>query len=491
MSGRSSPTPTSSAVAAVAWLASLVILGWQTGLPGVTVTATLAGITFAVAGFTAARTSVPATVGGSLLFICATGLLAASAGLAALSIDGSIAVTGPELYLLLAYVIGCFAAATGVTLLPRQGDSRAVARALLTTSGTTMAVAGTAFLLAFVAMPVIVGVATPVFGPIVAPEASPQALASLVILAGATILLLAVVLVRLPIPALVRRERRSAVRARIERLYRQLLTIGVGSLIAGLLAFLVLPLLWEAVPEAVSDTILTVSASQPLRIGLLVVAAVATLAVGIVAGLRQLHPASAGRVVFFAAHATGALIIVAAVLIAGPDLLLDALVDGAGDAAEPVTTNRAEFGDFAVATGLVAGIFALPTALVFAASGLGAVRILPGRTAGGVIATAGLVGMTIAAGQYTGVSPLLFLVVALAFVLWDVSTFGHRLGIELGQGSRRLELVHGGTVLVVGLVSTGLVYALLILAEQMPRSSAAAAVAALFSILLVVTVVRA
>lgn len=488
-----SPTATARGLAVLVWVIAVAILAWHTGFLAVTAVAAAGGGMLVIAGLAGARESVMVTAWGSLLFVGAAALLSAALGLAVLSIAGSIdSPTAPEQLRPVSYALGIYVAAAGLALVTREGEHRTVARSILTSGGVNSLVLGTIAVVAGIAVPLLAAVLSPLSGHLVGSTDSPRAVASWLLLVALAALATAALVDRLPVD-LVARERRPAVRERVDRLYTRLLEVGVGALIVGALAFLVVPTLWDSLPSVATTALLALTTAWPLRILLIAVTVLAALLVAVVAGLRQLHPESAGRLVVLLAHGAGAIAIAVVLIVVGPGQLLSFVLEGLGEspAAETLAGVRADTSALAVLSGLTVGVVALLTILAAVATGLAAVGVLPPRTAGAVLAAGGTTGGVVAAGQHAGVSALLFVVVGLAVVLWDVTTYGQRLTIEQGHGRRRLELVHGGTVVLVALLGVVLSLALLRLTGFVTaQPSAGVALAALLSILLFVLVIR-
>lgn len=490
---RHSPTSTARGLAVLVWVVAVAILGWYTGLVAVTAVAAAGGLMLVAAGLAGARESVTSTAWGSLLFVGGAGMLSAALALSVLSIAGSIdSPTAPEQLRPVSYALGIYVAAAGLALVAREGENRTVARSLLTSGGVNSLVLGVIAVVAGIAVPLLVAVLSPLSGHLLGSTDSPRAVASWLLLVALAALATAALVDRLPVDLLAR-ERRPAVRDRAGRLYTRLLEVGVGALIAGALAFLVVPTLWESLPAVATSGLLALTTAWPIRVALIALTVLATLLVAVVAGLRQLHPDSAGRLVVLLAHGAGALVVACLLLVVGPGRLISFVLDGMGatPTAETLAGVRADTSALAVLSGLTVALVALLTLLVAVATGLSSVGVLPARTAGAVLATGGTTGGAIAAGQYAGVSAVLFVVVGLAVVLWDVTTYGQRLTIELAHGSRRLELVHGGTVVLVAFLGVVLSLALFRLTGIVAaQPSAGVALAALLSILLFVLVIR-
>lgn len=113
----------------------------------------------------------------------------------------------------------------------------------------------------------------------------------------------------------------------------------------------------------------------------------------------------------------------------------------------------------AIGVGLVVGVALVATLLVLIAHALGLaaldVGILPDRAAGPATCATGLLVAAVGAGLAGLPAPIVFGCVAGAVLVWDLSTFGLALTVELGHrpDTRRLELYHGLLSVGVGLAA--------------------------------------
>lgn len=496
MSTTPSPSRIGSVLTILLSSVSFVALAWYTGLYQLVVIATLAGVIVGMAGVVGAHDSLLWTSLASLLFMIAAGLLLAGFGLATLVPAGQFAPgESPEQLRPFVLLLSVCSAAAGCTILPKQGNSGTIARSLVLTVITISVLLGTVFILVLTVLPDLLKLTVPLFEFVAIPSESPENLGSLLILAGVTAIAVGALVVRLPVIALVRRERRGAVRERLYRLHWVLFGAGIWALIVGVLVFLIVPPLWDMFPPSATEWLLFVSTAHSVRLGLLGLIGVTGALVFFVEALRRLRPKSVRRSTSIVAHGTGALLVIGALVVVGPesiaDLSIQLLEESTGGEAESVADMRDEIGGTMMVTGIAFAGPAVLSVFVCLASLLGYLSVVPPRTAGTVLTTGGLIMATIVAGLIAGASVLLFTIVGVAIVSWNISTYSHRLNVEVGHGSARLELVHFGTVLVVGLVSVGVAYGGFIITEALPAgASAAAAMAALVGILLLTSTLR-
>jgi len=496
MSTTPSPNRIGSVLAILLSIVSLVALAWYTGLYQLVAVAALTGVIVGMAGVIGVRDSLLWTGLASLLFIGAAGLLLTGFGLATLAPAGQfVPGQSPEQLRPFVLLVSVFGATVGCTILPKQGNSDTIARSLVLTSITIAVLLGAVFILALTVLSNLVELVVPLFNFVAVPSESPENLGSLLILAGIAAIAVGALVVRLPIPALVRRERSVAVRRRLYRLYRQMFGAGVWALIVGVLMFLVMPPLWDRYSHSVTGWVLIVSTAHPIRQGLLGLIGVTGPLVVFVEVLRRLRPKSVKRATLIVAHGTGALLVIGALVVVGPesivDLAIQLLEESTGGEAEFVDDTRDEIGGTTMVTGIAFAGPAVLSVFVCVGSLLGYLNIVSPQTAGAVLATGGTIVATIVAGLMAGSSLLLFAIVGVAIVGWNISTYSHRLNLEVGHGSARLELVRFGTVLVVALVSVGVAYGGFILTETLPsEASAAAAMAAFVGILLLTSILR-
>lgn len=497
MSEATSPGRTGAALAVLLSLVSLAVLLWHTGLYRVVPIAAVTGVVAALSGLVGARDSPLWASLASLLFVCAAGLLLAGLGLATLVPAGGFAPAESLDHLrpvLLLVCVCCLAA--GATILPWQGTSGRIARSLVLTAGAVCIPLGAVFVLALAVLPALAGVITPLIEFTLRPSESPETPGTLLLLAGVTAVAVGALLVRLPLPALVQRGRSPAVRGRLHHLYRLSFAAGIGSLIVGIVVFLSLPPLWERLPAAGADAILLVSSSRPVRLTLLALTGVAVSFVSLFETLRRVRPGLARPVLSMLARATGAILLVSGLVVLGPESVVDTamqlLEQNGGEGAERLADVRSDVGGTTLVTGAVFGGPALLAVLVCLGGLLGYLGLVPRRTAGAVLATGGTIVATVVAGLIAGPSVLLFAVVGLALVGWDVAAYSHRLTVEVERGSRRLQLVHFGTVLPIALVSVGFAYGGLVFTRTvLSDTPAAAAIAALVGLLLLASILRA
>lgn len=503
-SRRAAPARASKLLSVAIGVGALGGLTWYTGLFRLGGVAVTGGVILGLAGLAGGRDTTPSIALSSLLFVACVLVLTVAAVLAALVPAEPFNVTlHPSHAWPLAYLLGVTTAATGLTLAVRQDVAGAAARSLVVTTGASCAITGSVLVVSAVAGSLLSGpgaVITEWTARIISPATGAAAFPTLVFLVGLSIATVGILLARLPIPALVERERRKAVRDRLSRLARRFRYAGgAAALVGGTVGFLV-PSVWAglvgSMPAAASGAIGVAAAFAPIRIALLVITVVGSSLAGAIGVLRRVRPDSAQWLLGLTAHSTGGGLLIAVVFVHGPSNGLELLYDiyaryGAETEQEVLTSLVTEFGAPAVTFGIIVAACFGVALLVHLAGALGYLRIVPPKTGGFVLAAGGIVGAAIVAGELSGRSWVLFAVVGAALVLWDVGTYGQRLRLELSRGSRRLELLHAGTMLIVAGCSVGLVYGALAVTETLdPRGTAAAAIAALVGVLLVTSAAR-
>jgi hypothetical protein len=496
---RSAPARLSKLTVAMLGFGALGVLAWYTGLYRLTGIALAGGIVLGAAGAVGSRDTTPWIALSSVLFVVSVLLSTGAAVLAALVPADPFHVTVyPSHAWPFAYLFGVSTAGAGTTLALRQDLAGAAGRSLSVTAGAVSALTGGALMAGLAAVSLFLGPASAASTRaerLLFPSTGVDAFPSLVLLVGLTCIAAWVLVGRLPIPALVTRERRSEVRDRVERLQRGLLYAGAALAGVGAVATFVVPSVWATVvrsmPGAVSLAVGAIATAGALRIALLGAIGVSTGLVCLVSVLRRLRTESVRWLLRLGAHGTGGALAVGVLLFGGPSGTIGVLyaIYGRYDAeteTEVLESLVAEFGALPMAVGILTVACLAVTLLVLLACLLGYLAVLPTRTAGVVLAAGGLVGASVVAGELVGRSVLLFGVVGAAIVLWDVGTYGQRLRLELRRGNRRLEFLHVGTALLVAGCSVASVYGAVLVTETLdPGGTAAAAVAALVGVLLV------
>lgn len=478
---------TSAAVALVLSAITLGALAVYTGQYVLTGAAVGAGLCLSLAGIAGVRRSRVATAVGSLLFVIAAGLLALAGAVVAVVVHDTFdPLSAPGQLGPFVFVLAVGSVTVGVAgLLGRDSVTR-WGRTLTTTALTVCLVVGTAFALTLLAVPFLRGALTPLFNRVVTPSASPRALATFLVLLGTTLLSLGALAPRLPVSVFVRGQRRLELEQHLDSVHDRLVAGGLLCLVAGGLAFVLVPGLWETVPAGVADGLTGVTSAHPLRLGLVGLLVTALLGVGVIEGLRQVQPNSTDRLAGFVTHSLGGVAVLGVLWLLGFGDITDLVVDtlGTGGGAEQFEQYLDEFGAPTVLTGALAGACGTLAAAVFAGAALGYVGLLPTRSPGRLLTAGGLVGTATLAGSLADPSPLLFVTAGAAVTVWDVTTYGHRLALELGHGDRRLELVHSGATGFVSLAIAVLVYGGFVLSSSVVSDAAVVALAALVGLLL-------
>ena len=496
--GRERTTPvesvprTSAGVTLALCLLALGTLAVYTGRYRLIGAAVGAGLCLSLAGVAGARESRISAAAGSLLFVAAAGLLAVAGVVVVASSDTFDPLAAPGQLGPLAFVVAVGGATVGVTSLRGWRSAPRSGRALVTTAVGVCLVVGAGSGFTLFAAPVLRAVTAPLFDGVVTPAASPQTVATFLGLLGATLLLVGALALRLPVSVFVRGQRRMELEQRLDSAHDWFVASGLFCVIGGGVGFLLIPGLWGAVPAGVADTVVQVTSARLPRVALSAVVIVAAVGVAAIEGLRRLRPGSVDWLVLFAAHSIGGIVALGVLWLLGFGDIASTALDtlGAESGADLLEQYLNEFGATAVVTGAVAAACSALAVLVFAGAALGYANLLPADSPGGALTAAGLVGAATLAGSLADPSPLLFVVVGVAVVVWDVTTYGRRLGVELGHGSRRIELVHAGAAVVAGLGTAALVYGGFLLSGAVVPDTAVVALTALVSVLLMLVVVR-
>jgi len=498
LGGQTGTTPaesvprTSAGVTLALCLLALGTLAVYTGRYRLTGTGVGAGLCLTLAGAAGARRSRIFTAAGSFLFVGAAGLLAVAGVVVLVSSDTFDPLAAPGHLGPFAFVVAVGGATVGVTSLRGWDSAAQSARALATTATGVCLVVCAGFGVALFAVPVLRAVVGPLLGGVITPTASPQAVATFVLLLGATLLLVGALVLRLPVPVFVRGQRRMELEQRLESVHGRLSASGLFCLLGGGLGFLLIPGLWDGVPTGVADSLVQVTSARPPRVALSVVVVGAALSAGAIEGLRRVRPGSVDWLVAFAAHSLGGVVALGVLWLLGFGDIAGTTLEtlGTGNGADLLEQYLDDFGATAVVTGVVAATCGALAVLVFAGAVLGYANLLPTHSPGGGLAAGGLVGAATLAGSLADPSALLFLVAGVAVVVWDVTTYGRRLGLELGHGNRRIELVHAGAAVVAGLGTAALTYGGFLVSGAVVPDTAVVALTALVSVLLLLWVVR-
>ncbi|GAB6860655.1 hypothetical protein ACFR97_08035 [Haloplanus litoreus] len=386
--------------------------------------------------------------------------LAGVAGVVLLADHRGAATLARPLALLpaLALALGTGLAAFGATGTLGDGIGEGAVSRTWRTASATAAVVGVAFgALAVTRFDALDSLPVPPveFGapldPFLAPTAPTVGLASFATLVVAAALAGRAALSALPVVELTHRRRREAVRAAVARVDATLLaTVKYGVLVAFVSVLTVVPPVREALPVVALAGLV---ASSALRGALLALAAVA----GGVALAGRLLQAAAGETAATLGHvlpltAGGVGVVVAAV---GGGGVVRALVAGLPPTVRSVATSLL---DALSPTGLALGVTlvaltaltTLLTVLVVA----GGVGLLPTRGSSGTLAGTGLGAAAVLLGVDGASSLVVFTLVGLAVVAWDVSDQGVGARADLGpRSAARIETVHA--VASVGVAALG------------------------------------
>ena len=436
-----------------------------------------AGATFVAAGLLANREVPIAVAAGSLAFVLAVGLLGAAVATVGGSVVTELDITMTTADIVadswqgLALVVAGCAVGYGVALAIHPGASKSVLSGcfqLAVGIGVVLAVA----LVAAVAGRLLEGIEpvvrllgglSSVRDEVVAPSADPPPIGSFLIVAAVATLTLRALLGRLPLAELVARDRRDAVRHRIEDERSRALRIGAVAGVVGV-GFVVLPeALWESIsgsaPTVVADPLGEVTAAGWLRLVLVWLTALSVAGVAAVALLERLRRETVDELVnWLAAGVGGVAILVGLERVSVAEYVADLVAVLPEDDADTVIELVDHVG--------IDGLVLVPATLVvlviglLALLGVGAhvLGVVPISTAGPTMAGLGVGLAAVVTGLIAGPSMLTFLAAGAAVVVWDVGAFGHRLRAELGPTAptRSVELLHvalAATIAAVGAVA--------------------------------------
>lgn len=494
-------------------MCALALLGWYTDLLVPVAVASVTAFAFLVTGLVGAREELPtialASVGYVIAAVLSVATLAITLAVAVTPIDAwtslaaIVSVSWQSLLFALAAALGAFGAFSA----PRQADvptaSTAISLSGIFVSGVLSVAVVAAFSLwaleAFTPVEALLTELEHVREAVFEPEATVPPLGSFLVLVAIAGFAVASVLRTLPIAVFASRKRRESVRESLGWLRARILLASVLALVSGPL-FLAAPEdVWLAVrdhddvPPDAYDLLLSVTASELLRALLYRVVIVSVVLLCAVWVLRRLRLEYVNGPARYLARGFGGIVVLAAVLVVGPGVIVDRATSVLPEGAHPILTELvAEFGPLVpvvVALGLV---FAAVLALIGLVGLLGLFRIVPPRTASPVLAAVGIGAASFAAGLLEGPSPILFVTVPLAVVVWDVGSYDRRLRAEIGDGAttRRAELTHTGASLAVA-VGAGVIVYLSTTVVSMPSGEfATAGLASLLGTVLLLSVLR-
>lgn len=346
-----------------------------------------------------------------------------------------------------------------------------------------------------------------------APESETVGVATFVVLLVALLWTLYFVLPRLPIPELLPRDRRAAVRWRIRLLasragwagWTVLLVSGALTITAALSRATDEPYLREAYPLLESTVVPLATATGPRvafvgGIGVLV----AALLISRLPGLYRLryHPTVRWLPVL-----SGGTIVSLLVLVGYPrvfDRLLRPELEAIAADGEPLpvpglgaiapqelASVLAPPEGIAIVAIAVAGVVGTAGTLFVAIWLLGTLRLLPDRGAPGSLAAGALVGGAIAAAVAGASTLVVSGAVACAIVAWDTAVYGVSITEELGREPtvRRPAVAHATGAVVVGIVGIALALGFTALLERVTVRTGATIVVSLTVALLAALIV--
>jgi hypothetical protein len=309
---------------------------------------------------------------------------------------------------------------------------------------------------------------------LLAPQGPNANVGGFVALLGLAATAVAVGLRTLPVVRLVRKDRRSAVAARVGVARTWLARTGVVALVLGVVLTVVpATALHDALTEYGVEGALAAVVDQPfLRRTLAVLGAVAVLASVVTVAVRRVANVDARRVLRALATTTPGGGLLLAVGVARPSLLLSRL--RVGPVAGVVDAGVEAVGATALVLGvLVVLVLGTTTALsaLTTAAGMG---FLPNRTAAPSVAAGGVLLVGVAAGVFDGEHALAtFAAVVASMVVWDVGNYGVDVTAELdGETSRVVEVLHATGSATVGVVLVALAFVALWASNTLARGGA-------------------
>lgn len=457
--------PLSASVVASGALAvvAVVVLGNDVGYLQPVGLGVGAGATFAAAGLLANREEPIAVAAGSLAFVFAAGLLFAAgrivAGSIVAEIDATITMAEfvADTWQALALVAAGCAVGYGVVLAGRPDDSRSAlsgAFGLAAVVGIVLAVALVAtvtgrFLEGTEPVTRLVDGLSPVRDGVLAPSTDPPPIGSFLIVTAVAAFALRALAGRLPLVELVARDRRDAVRRRIEReRSRALRVAGVAGAIG--IGLAVLPeSVWQSIsasaPTVVVETLGGITAAGWLRLALVWLTGLSVAGVATVALLERFRRETAERLVGWLAYGAGGVaILVGLDRVPLAEYAADLIAILPQEDADTAIELIDQVGIAELALGAVTVVVLTIGLLTLFGVGVHALGVVPSATAGPTIAALGVGLAAVVSGLIAGPSLWTFLAVGAAVVVWDVGAYGHRLRAELGPTAptRSVELLH-------------------------------------------------
>lgn len=299
---------------------------------------------------------------------------------------------------------------------------------------------------------------------------------------------------RLPILALASRSRRERMSSLVEQI-DGVLRGGVRFCLLFVVASLLLiggdtTAMFEAVP--VPREVVTALEAPVLRVFLL--SAIAVLA-GITFFTQAIQWTTGSVASAIRAHlpaAFGGILAILIAVIAAPLVgkVRSRLPEGFNESIGTFVESYSPVG--VVLAAVAVAVFLLLLALTVIALG-GALGYVPSRSAGGAIAAAGLVIGALSVGATRGSAVVVFLVVALSLLAWDVNEYGVTIRAELKNPATRTETVHAVGSLAVAALGVGVAwgfYGILLGAVAVPDGSLAGAIGTIVAVLLLLGMLR-
>lgn len=300
---------------------------------------------------------------------------------------------------------------------------------------------------------------------------------------------------RLPILALASRSRRERMSSLVEQI-DGVLWGGVRFCLLFVVATSLLLIgadttaMFEAVP--VAREVVTALEAPVLRVFLL--SAIAVLA-GITLFIQVIKCTTGSVASAIRAHlpaAFGGILAILIAVIAAPLVgkVRSRLPEGFNESVGTFVESYSPVG--VVLAAVAVAVFLLLLALTVIALG-GALGYVPSRSAGGAIAAAGLVVGALSVGATRGSAVVVFFVVALSLLAWDVNEYGVTIRAELKNPATRTETVHAVGSLAVAALGVGVAwgfYGILLGAVAVPNGSLAGAIGTIVAVLLLLGMLR-
>jgi hypothetical protein len=455
---------TSRAIVVFTGISGLLILAVATGLFELIGTAAVAGVLFTIAGTLDASARPVRNIIASVIFVLGVCAIGAAISLALITAqDGANFILSGEQFFSIVFIVAVGAVTYSLTILSTGASISQTTRLLCVNGGSLVVVPVSIFLLLLIVFQTVAGPLPGfqmVLTGLIAPDSPVLGLVSIFGLFAVAAGSLGQAVKRFPVRLVTTEFSQSVLQTRLNRLKDWLLRLSIGAFVVGAMAFLLLPPLWESVvatlPSSVVTSLVVVATAQSLRFVLLGVTGLAIFFVLSVGLLSRIRSESIQHFQRLLAYGTVVLVAVGAAFLISADRIVDLIVTT--ETSDTIIELHSTIGSLPFLVGLFIVATIIPTTLFVVGAVFGLFGILIPRTAAPVVAACGLITAVIAGSRLGSFTVAHVLVVALAFVVWGVGTYGYQLNFELGHGGSRVELVHTGAVAAVTLVGLILFY---------------------------------